>query len=184
MLAALTVLKACVKWEIIDSLAALSRQGKYAMISRILLAVFGAFALVACNPMENLDQSEARIAQYEKAYSAGDGEALWRLSGPTLREATPREDFESLVTVFNSRLGKIESSKRASFSVNSNNGVTETVIVMDTQFEQGEGTQTYTFFGNGEDMELAGWYVDSARLAVTIDDLKAVEEARGEAVAE
>ncbi|MBV7260165.1 hypothetical protein [Erythrobacter crassostreae] len=154
------------------------------MISRVLLAVFGAFALAACNPMENLEQSEARIAQYEKAYSSGNSDALWRLSGEKLREVTPREDFDNLVTVFSSRLGKIESSERSSFNVNSNNGVTQTVIVMNTEFEQGQGTQTYTFFGNGEDMQLVGWNVDSARLAVTVDDLKAVEDVRGEAAAE
>ncbi|MCK0128103.1 hypothetical protein [Erythrobacter sp. F6033] len=154
------------------------------MISRILLAFFGAIALAACNPIENLEQSESKIAQYEKAYSAGNTDALWRMSGEKLREITPRGDFDNLVTVFNSRLGKIESSERSNFSVNTNNGVTQTVIVMDTQFEQGEGTQTYTFFGHGEDMELVGWNVDSPRLAVTVDDLKAVEDARGEAAAE
>nr|WP_298928588.1 hypothetical protein [uncultured Erythrobacter sp.] len=145
------------------------------MISRILLAVFGAFALVACNPIENLDQSEARITQFENAYSAEDVDALWRLSSEDLREVTPREEFEDFVTVFISRLGAIKSSSRASFNVNSNNGVTSTVIVMDTEFELGEGTQTYTFHGNGEDMKLVGWFVNSPRLMVTVDDLGADE---------
>ena len=32
---------------------------------------------------------------------------------------------------------------------------------MKTQFAKGEGTETFTFYGSGDDMRLVGWHVDS-----------------------
>lgn len=133
-------------------------------------------ALAACNPMENLSQTEDKIAQFERLYSSGKVDALYGMTGTAWREVSTREEFDDLHRVVSTRLGKITASERSNFNINTSNGLTTTVIVMDTTFEHGTGTQTFTFHGNGEAMELVGWNVNSPRLAITVDDLATEED--------
>lgn len=130
-----------------------------------------ALVLAACNPVENLEQSDAAIAQFETQYSAGNLDRMWGMTGEELREVTTREEFDDLYQFINMRLGKIVSSERSGFNLNTNNGVTRTVITMRTEFENGSGIQTYTFHGNGEEMTIVGWFVDSPELAISPSDL-------------
>lgn len=146
------------------------------MMYRALLVLCAAMGLAACNPMANLDEAEKQINRFEKAYSAGDADRLWSMTGDTWKETGPRADFDNMNEVLSARLGAIVSSERSNFKVNSTNGLTTTVVVMDTDFEEGEGQQTYTFHGGGEDMELVGWNVVSPRLRLTVDDLRQDEE--------
>ena len=52
---------------------------------RILAAALSTFLLAACNPVAQLEGGEDQIARYQQAYSAGDIDALYRLTEPTLR---------------------------------------------------------------------------------------------------
>ena len=142
------------------------------MFHKFMTATIAAMALSACNPLENLEVAEQRVESFEQAYSSENVDRLWRMTGKQFREVTTKEEFADFNLVFNTRLGAIESSERSNFNVNTNNGVTRTVVVMDTVFEQGEGVQTYTFEGHGDDMQLLGWKVNSPLLAVTADDLQ------------
>ena len=143
---------------------------------RAFFLAIAALFLTACNPVENLDTGDNRIADYQNEYSEADVDALWRMVGPEFREVTSREQFDDLVAVLQARLGAIESSSREGFNVNTNTGGTVTVVQMLTQFEQGQGLETYTFRGNGDDMQLIGWHVNSDRLTLTPDDLSRMRD--------
>ncbi len=148
---------------------------------RALLAGIAALLIVACNPIENINQTEVRIAKFERLYSSGDVDALYGMTGKAWRDVSTREEFDDLHRIVSTRLGKVTASERTNFNINTNNGLTTTVIVMETEFEQGQGTQTFTFQGNGEEMELVGWNVNSPRLAITVDDLQDREAEPAEA---
>ena len=134
--------------------------------------------------MANLDEAEKQITRFENAYSAGNVDKLWGMTGDPWKEVSSRDEFDDLNTVLTARLGKIEESNRQNFNVNTTNGLTVTVVVMDTSFEQGDGLQTYTFHGDGEDMELVGWVVNSPRIQLTADDVMREERPEEAPVAE
>src|SRR6185437_5772115 len=113
-----------------------------------------ALFLAACNPDANMHQGEAQIERFHQVYSSGNADALYALTGPTFHKLAPRKQFQDLFDVLSSRLGPVKSSARQGFTVNTSTGGTVTNISMDTQFEQGEGTETFTFFGNGDAMKL------------------------------
>ena len=54
---------------------------------------------------------------------------------------------------------------------------------MQTIFEQGEGTETYTFSGSGEDMRLEGWNVNSNRLMITAAEVEQLNSSQDESEA-
>ncbi len=146
------------------------------MFRKLMTAMFAALALGACNPLANLEVAEQRVESFERAYSSGNVDQLWRMTGKQFREETSKQEFADRNQILSTRLGGIKSSERTNFNVNTANGVTTTLVAMDTDFERGEGMQVFTFIGQAEDMKLVRWDVESPLLKVTIDDLKAVQE--------
>ena len=124
------------------------------------IALF-ALLLTACNPMAQLDDATAAVERFHTTYNAGDARALYGQTGDEFREVTPPEAMDALVAHVTDRMGKMESTERDGFNINTNNGVTTTVVTMSTMFEKGEATETFTFRGTGEDLRLVGWNVDS-----------------------
>ena len=142
------------------------------MNMRVIFAAAAAWLATACNPIANLEDADDTIATFQARYNEGDAGKLYGLTGDRFKQITSRGEMEDLVTVFSTRLGRIENSERSNFNVSTKNGVTTTVVLMQTDFERGEGVETYTFQGGGDDFELIGWHIASPRLAVTIDDLQ------------
>ena len=128
--------------------------------------------LAACNPVANLGSGDEKVERFHQLYNKSDVESMWQFIGPKFKEVTTRQQLADLVEVLQARLGPVKSSERVNFNVNSSPGGTTTVIQMNTQYELGEGSEVFTFLGNGEDMQLVGWNVNSPRLMITPDDLK------------
>lgn len=150
------------------------------------LWLVGAFAvlLAACNPIANADEAEQQIANWQKLYNEGNADGLYASTGAGFREVASKEQIEDLLTIFSARLGRIESSERSGINVSTKNGLTETVITMETTFEQAVAAEIFTFHGHGEDMEIVGWQVNSDRLMVTPEDLaRNIEAEQAEAAA-
>ena len=139
-------------------------------ITRLAIGA-GALLLTACNPVANLHHGDAAIERFHQLYSSGNVDALYGLTGPTFHKVTNREQFGQLIAVLDARLGRVTSSERQGFKVNSTPAGTFTFVAMNTKFEQGTGVETFTFLGNGDDMKLEGYHVDSDRLMITPEDL-------------
>ena len=141
------------------------------------LAALLAFGLAACNPVENLDEAADQIDRFQNLFSNRSTDEMHLMGSAEFRETTSREDLEDLVSLVAGRLGSIEQSERESFNINTTPSGTRTVVTMATQFELGEGKETYTFIGNGENMQIVGWQVNSDRLLITPDEMKRLDEA-------
>ncbi|MHA7818620.1 MAG: hypothetical protein ACX930_03115 [Erythrobacter sp.] len=147
---------------------------------KIFAAALSALLLAACNPMEQLDVGEERIAKFHETYNAGDSRALYGLTGEEFREATTAQQMDGLVATVNDRMGAVESTERSGFNINTNNGQTVSTVTMITEFEKGEGTETYTFLGTGEKMRLVGWHVDSPNFLDVPSEAMTVVSSEGE----
>ena len=141
---------------------------------RIALHAIGAAVLLmaaACNPVANLSQGESQIAQFHDRYARGEYQAIYNATGRQFREVTRADQFTDLMRVINERLGALRSTERSGFNVNSTPGGTTTTVVMDSIYEQGAAREIFTFHGNGEDMELVGWNIQSDRLVYQLEVL-------------
>lgn len=135
-----------------------------------------ALGLAACNPMENLEEATDQIDRFQTHFSFGEIDEMYKMVGREFRDTTSRDDFDEMVALISNRLGTVESTQRQSFNVNTTPMGTATVIVMQTDFEQGQGVETYTFRGNGQDMALIGWHVNSDRLLITAQELERLKQ--------
>jgi len=140
------------------------------MFIRIAFAAVAAALLSACNPMAQLEQSETKIEKWHATYNEGDARTLYGLTSQEFRDVTSIDEMNQLVALVTDKMGKVSSSERAGFNINTNNGVTSTVVTMKTIFEKGEGTETFTFQGSGDDTRLVGWNVDSPNFVAVPTD--------------
>ncbi|MEM9086257.1 MAG: hypothetical protein AAGB23_10080 [Pseudomonadota bacterium] len=134
-----------------------------------------ALGLGACNPVENIDEAADQIDRFQSHFSYGDVDEMYLMASPSFRKSTSLAELRDQVGVISLRLGPVETTERTSFNINTTPAGTRTVITMQTRFEQGEGVETYTFVGNGENMRLEGWNVNSNRLMITADDMEALQ---------
>lgn len=130
---------------------------KLKLFATALLALF----LAACNPMAQLDAGEEAITKFHETYNTGDAQALYAQTSDEFRSVTTPDQMQALVDLVSDRMGAVKSSEREGFNLNTNNGLTETTVTMKTQFEKGEGLETFLFHGTGDDQRLVGWHVDS-----------------------
>lgn len=145
---------------------------------RTVAAAFFAILLSACNPMAQLDQSEQKIEKWHATYNEGDARTLYGQTSDEFREVTTIDQMRELVAVVSDKMGKVNATERTGFNINTDNGVTSTVVTMKTTFEKGEGIETFTFQGNGDETRLVGWNVDSPNfLAVPAEAVTEVETA-------
>ena len=132
--------------------------------------------------MEQVEVADQKVDRFQATYNVGDARGLYGQTAPEFREVTTPQQMDELVAYVSETMGAIESSERSGININSNNGVTTTTVTMKTDFTKGDGEETYTFYGTGEDMRLVGWNVDSDNFAVEVEenDSAEIEEALAE----
>jgi len=151
---------------------------------RLFAATLFALFLSACNPMEQVDEANQSIEAWHETYNSGDARALYGQTAQEFREVTSIDQMNQLVELVTDRMGKVQSSERSGININTTNGVTTTVVTMATVFEKGEGTETFTFQGTGDDTKIVGWNVDSPAFLAVPEDAVTTVDAPEEASAE
>ena len=132
---------------------------------KIITAALAALLLAACDPMSQLNEAEERIEAFHATYNGGDAHRLYGLTAEEFREGTSPGQMDELVALVSDRMGKVISTEREGININSEGGVTITTLTMKTTFEKGEATETFRFFGSGDEMGLVSWNVDSPNFA-------------------
>lgn len=134
-------------------------------LTRFGLALAGALALAACNPVEVLDDAGTEIERFHADLSAGNTEAMWQRTAPGLQEVTPHDAFVAVMTNNLQLMGAVQSTERNGFNINTENGVTTANITMETQFANGAGTETFVLQQDGERWLLLSYNLTSPVLA-------------------
>jgi hypothetical protein len=132
-----------------------------------LLLGLAALALGGCGAMASKDQALAAVDTFHAQLNAGNLDAIWNDADDAFRAAAPRDKFEKFVGAVHRKLGQVMKTTSAGWSVNSYNFKTRVVLKQTTQFERGNGVETFTFAVNGAAVKLVGYNIESTDL-VTI----------------
>ncbi|WP_284125786.1 hypothetical protein [Parerythrobacter aestuarii] len=128
-------------------------------MTQLRMFMAGAMLLLvaACNPMAELEDADAAVAQFHQRYDDGHLGAIWSTAADELRRAGSRGEFEATITRLMQVWGKTKSTEREGFNINTNNGVTTLRVTHTTQFEAGEATETFLFRRAGDGLLLQGY---------------------------
>ncbi len=127
-----------------------------------MLAVLA--GLAACNPADVMDNSEAKIAEFQADFEAGNTTAIWRTTHPEFRKVVAQKRFETMLGDFRGHVGEMQSSEREKFDISSLNGETSISVDMRTQFENGEGLESFIYREDGDALKLLSYTLQSPAL--------------------
>lgn len=124
------------------------------MLAAALLAVAG------CEGPQSVQDAGSKVAAFHQRLDAGDYEAIWRDSGPDIREGD-RKAFMRLLAAVSAKLGKVRESKQTGWRTQADTAGSFTEVTMQTTFERGSGEETFIYKGWGAEQKLAGYHINS-----------------------
>ena len=131
----------------------------------VFLTVIMSLLLLGCTDIiKGKSVAEPRVAVFHDRFNEGQYEEIYAEAADDFKKAASKETVLALFAAIDSKLGKVESSSITNWNVKNFNFVTTVVLVSDTQFELGAGTETFTFRVNGDKATLLGYNINSMDL--------------------
>lgn len=118
---------------------------------------FAALGLAACNPMEELGDADAEVAKFHRDFSAKNFDGIWNDSHQAMKDSSTREQFDASLTSVTEYWGKVKSTERDGFGINTNNGVTSVKVTHNTEFDAGTAVETFDFIRDDDALKLASY---------------------------
>ena len=128
----------------------------------VFLAVIMSLLLLGCTDIiKGKSVAEPKVSVFHDRFNEGQYEEIYSEAADEFKKAAPKEKVLALFSAIDSKLGKVQSSSITTWNVKNFNLVTTVVLVSDTQFELGTGTETFTFRVSGDRATLLGYNINS-----------------------
>ena len=123
------------------------------------------FLVSGCGSMmESKGVAETQVTTFHEQFNDSDFEAIISSTHSLFLKETPEEEFTELLTAVRKKLGKVTKTSSEQFNIDINNGVTTVVLVKNTTFEEGTGTETFTFRVANKKASIVGYFINSKDL--------------------
>ena len=134
-----------------------------------IISLLFALSLVLLTPgcgnfFKGRKAAEQGVADFHKQYNDGQLEQIYLASDSKMKSATTQKEFLDFVAAVQRKLGKVTDTTEVGFNVSTYNFTTTVVLTQNTTFEQGKGTETFSFQINGDKAVLAGYHINSKDL--------------------
>jgi hypothetical protein len=124
-----------------------------------------AIILVGCGGLtKGKAASEVAIDHFHQQYSDGKFEEIWKEAHSKFQSASTKEKYTEFMSTVQRKLGKVKSTSNAGWKVNTFNLITTVLMTQETIFEEGKGTESFTFEMDGEKAVLVGYNIQSMDL--------------------
>ena len=134
-------------------------------ILKISLVVFFAAALVGCGGFtKGKPAAEKAIAQFHESYNQGKLDDIWKAADSKFRTAATKQKYDEFMGAVLRKLGKMTSTSNTGWNVKSFNLKTTVFMTQKTVFENGQGTESFTFAMDGTNAVLLGYHIQSMDL--------------------
>ena len=120
--------------------------------------------LQGCGVSTAKPKAEAAVAAFHRQLDAGQFDAIWDGADESFRNATAHEKYAAFVGAVHRKLGQVVKTTTANWSVRNYNLQTSVVLLQQTEFEHGSGTETFTYLVKGDAVKLVGYNIQSTEL--------------------
>lgn len=136
-----------------------------------------ALGLAACNPMAELGDADAEVAKFHKDFGDKNFDGIWADSHSVLKDSGTREQFDQTFGSLSQYWGKVKSTEREGFNINTNNGVTSVKVTHNTEFDAGSAVETFNFIRDEDEaLKLAGYNIKTKEQAAADAEKEDAEE--------
>lgn len=108
--------------------------------------------------------AEPEVARFHERMVAREFEQIYASATDDFRKAAAKESFLALMNAIARKLGPVKSTRQVSWNARTFNFKTTAVLVYQTTFERGSGTETFTFRISDKKAELVGYNISSMDL--------------------
>lgn len=125
------------------------------------------FILLACGcggVFKGLKSAQQGVVDFHGLYDDAKFSEIYKASHSKFQKATTEKDWADLIGAVHRKLGKVKDSTQVRFNQNTFNLTTTVVLIQNTTFERGSGTETFSFQMEGEKAKLVAYNVSSKDL--------------------
>jgi hypothetical protein len=120
------------------------------------------FLVPSCKDMtQGKGLAAAAMVDFHKQYNDQKFTALYADSHPQLKAAATEADFVKLLEAMHRKLGKHVKSTESGWRVNSHNFTTYVISTQNSEYEQGKGTETFTYIVSDGACKLQTYHINS-----------------------
>jgi hypothetical protein len=128
----------------------------------LLLSLAGLAFIPSCKDMsKGKGLADSKIVGFHKQFNDQKFKELYSSAHSDFKNAAAQEEFVKLLEAIQRKLGKQVKSTDTGWRVNTFNFKTSVVVTQDTEFEQGKGTETFTFAVSDGVCTLLGYHINS-----------------------
>ena len=130
-----------------------------------LFLVLGiALSVSGCGMFKGKKAAEQAVADFHALYNDGKVAEIYSAGHSKFKGATTEKQFLELMGAVQRKLGKVTQTSNVGFNVRTFNLTTMVILNQNTTFEQGTGTEIFTFEMNGDKAVLVGYNINSKDL--------------------
>lgn len=127
---------------------------------RNLVLVLLAAIVAACNPMEQLDDADAEVAEFHQQMDNRQFDAIWEAGSKEFKASGPKADAVAFLGQIRDRMGALKSTTREGFNLNTDNGVTMVKVTHKSEFDNGPATETFDFVRVEDELQLYNYNIN------------------------
>jgi hypothetical protein len=131
---------------------------------RLLLFVACVLALAGCGLSEGIDTAEKAVVTFHEKFNAGQFGEIYDASSDDLRATAARSEFMTTMAAIRKKLGAIRATERTGFDARVDSQGTFVALEYETDFENGAGTEDFTWKIADGRAKLRGYNVTSNAL--------------------
>lgn len=117
--------------------------------------------LGACNVVEDTAEADAAISVFHADYNAKNYDGIWLETSDTFRNVTSEKEFTNILQSAHAILGKVINSERSGWKSEITPQGTFLIISQSSKYENGSGTEIFTFEKTDNGSNLAGYSLNS-----------------------
>lgn len=131
----------------------------------LLIAIFvSVFTLTGCNPVQSTSEADKAAAVFHDLYDDKEYEKIFEAAHSDFKASQSQANIVNFLRSVREKLGKVKSTSRNGWNINSVNMKTNVILTFETEFENGKGVETFTYRVNDGSALLLGWHVNSNAL--------------------
>lgn len=115
------------------------------MTRQLVLLIACAFASVGCGLMDGVATADQGVVRFHELYNAGRFGEVYDASAEDLRASEERSEFVSTMVALRMKLGAMRGTARLGFNSRIGSDGTFVELEYQTDFENGTGTEEFTW---------------------------------------
>ena len=117
--------------------------------------------LASCSPSADTNAAEHGVAAFHQAMNSEQYAQIYDRSDSQMKQATSRDRFVKLITIFHNKLGLFRTGKTVGWNDNATASGRFVTLNREAQFERGPATEEFIFRVAGDQAVLVGYHVNS-----------------------